>query len=203
MIIFIPKELTAGVLGVGIRLSIKGFIEEIFDAGQSQKIPMAGIMMSEQDNADLLHSNSSTSASGSGSGSGSTEPGKNPQGRVITDSDYELSESDEDYHMEDDDDPNESEVSKFIYSNDFKDRVKRLTKEETAEAINTIGFMKEEYEKSKVPAAEKQIEMLNEKETLCLERLEEILKEEEESNIKGKGKEEESNIKGKGKEKEN
>jgi hypothetical protein len=186
MVISIPKELIAGVLGVGIRLSIKGFIEEIFDASQSQKIPMTSF------------------ASGSGEPSGSTSGSaaeasnsleKKPEGRVITDSDYELSESDdypleEDDHLEEDD-PNESAVSKFIYSNDFKDRVNRLTKEEAAEAVNTIGFMKEDYEKSQVPAAKKQIEILNEKEALCLERLEKILKEEE-SNVKGKGKEKEN-----------
>jgi hypothetical protein len=188
MVISIPKELIAGVLGVGIRLSIKGFIEEIFDASQSQKIPMTSF------------------APGSGEPSGSTSSSaaeasnsleKKPEGRVITDSDYELSESD-DYPLEEndhleEDDPNESAVSKFIYSNDFKDRVNRLTKEEAAEAVNTIGFMKEDYEKSQVPAAKKQIEILNEKEALCLERLEKILKEEEEeSNVKGKGKEKEN-----------
>jgi hypothetical protein len=68
----IPKDLFAGFLAVGVRLAIKGIIEDIFDILLPiQKIPNTLAMMSGENNG-------SGSASGSGSGEPSSGGRKKP-----------------------------------------------------------------------------------------------------------------------------
>ena len=151
----------------------------------------------------------SSSASGSGTASNSVpgtsstaEPsnssGKKPEGRVITDSDFE-SESEKSWGgYSSDSDPNESEVSKLIYSSDFNARVSRLSKPELQDVISTIDFMKESYRQSKVPSANEQIKSLIQKEEICFKALDDKLREEnnhQKNDDKGKGKEKENNSK--------
>lgn len=113
-----------------------------------------------------------------------------PHKGVITEPDFEWeSESEADYKSDSDHD--ESEVSKFIYSPTFKERVNKATKEELVEALNVIEFSIKSYENHKeVPAYKEQISKLIEKENICKSALENIeqVKFLEEENSKGKGK---------------
>jgi hypothetical protein len=164
---------------------------------------------SSASNDPISPSNNIPSASGSASGSAEPSSSRDkpssvlkPQhGKgVITDSDYEW-ESDHSnggighgYYSDDSNSGKESEVSKFLNSHDFDDRVKRLSLEELSEALSTIDEEKSLYENSNVPSKNVQIAELNRKEALCLAEIEHKLLEtensaEKEVQDKGKGKE--------------
>jgi hypothetical protein len=128
-----------------------------------------------------------------GEASSDAQQPKKPESHkgVITESDYEW-ESEEEADYESDSDDDELEVSKFINSSQFEERVKKATKEELVEALNEIEFSIKSYENSKVPVAKEQISILTKKENLCKSALENKHIEEdkflEEENSKGKGK---------------
>ena len=155
-------------------------------------------------NDAISPSNNIPSASGSSSAEASSskaKPSWEPvDGKgVITDSDYEW-ESDHSnggighgYSSDDSISGKESDVSKFINSIDFEDRVKRANLDELSEALNTIDQAKSLYENSTVPSKHEQLALLEKKEALCLAEIEQKLIEMENSvekvEDKGKGKE--------------
>jgi hypothetical protein len=145
-----------------------------------------------------------------GEGPSNRENFSNKGPRIITDSDYESDESDKSDqkkgYQDDNDDPNEEDVSKFINQNTdtFKSTVNTLTNEELVETMNTIESMIDMHKSSNVPSSKEQIVILEEKLQSCIEQIESNMQESEDSpvnNTDNKGKDTENfNNKGKGKE---
>jgi hypothetical protein len=145
------------------------------------------------------------------SGESSSKPKPENTGRIISDSDYEF-ESDDNNETTNypenisESSDNETIESKILNENmsNFDARLSRLTNEELNNIANLADTVMDDYRSSGVPSAEKQIEILEEKQQKCYEQIEKNLQKEEEKPViepKGKGKEiaPEEDSKGKGK----
>jgi hypothetical protein len=102
----IPKDVLASVIGILIRLGLKGIIEDILaEWSPTQKMPISHVLMSEQNKGEGISGHSGSGISGpSDSGASETHPAgpsnyKKPVDdkgkRVITDSDFESGYSSE------------------------------------------------------------------------------------------------------------
>ncbi len=197
----ISKDLCAGIIGLFIRLGLKGIIEDLFaEWFPIQKIPNSLIMMSEQNKGNLDQEVSGPSGSG-GSGEPSGEPLNSSEkpvddkgGRVITDSDYEWDSDFEDDKFPEDDDSQqypESEANKLIYGP--TENIQRASKELLEETLKAADFIRKDYEKRCVeyPLLKAPLTDITRKQDLIIEELEKIEKGEREDIIKedkGKGK---------------
>jgi len=210
----------SGFLALILRLLLKGILDLIFETDVEYIMPGNNENYSFEEKRPLIFNKNSDSGSDQNSSSvpddnisssnnlpsssaeassSRDKPFDSKEGKgVVTDSDYEW-ESDNsnpaiyDYYSDDSNNDKESEVSKFINSRDFEDRVKRATLDELSEALNTIDKAKSLYENSTVPSKNEQIALLNKKEALCLAEIEHKLIELENTvekvQDKGKGKE--------------
>jgi hypothetical protein len=152
--------------------------------GDSSKAPeeTSGVASGSGASSDSEGGAPLASGSGTAEASGSTE-------RVITYSDYEydsgVSEyNPDDYNGEDYTEifkreqalaeaaSNESDVSKTINSDNFKENIKKLDTDKLEEVLNTIDYMKDNYYATKVPSAKEQIGILEIKEMQCIEEIE-------------------------------
>lgn len=73
----IPKDICAGIIGLFIRLGLKGIIEDIFaELFPTQKIPISHILMAEQDKGKGVSRPYGSGISGGSSGEPSGSSGQ-------------------------------------------------------------------------------------------------------------------------------
>lgn len=208
----IPKELSSGLVATGLRLSFKGIVEDVLahlDLLPTQKISNTLAMMSGENNDGAGPENGPAKGSGSASGSASAvEVGKNEDSDkkgVVTWNDYlwdSNSEADSNPKNNEGDENSENNdpdlINQLIYSGDFEKNIHECSKERIAECLDKLESMKNSYIRdiNKIPAAKEQISILERKESVAIQALENKLQEEEDNLTKVEDK-------GKGKEKEN
>jgi hypothetical protein len=177
------KTLFVEILGIPLTLNMDNS-----GAGDSSKVPeeASGVASGSGASSGSDSEGGAPLASGSGSGSGTAEASGSTE-RVITYSDYEYDSVSEynpdDYNGEDYTEifkkeqalaeaaSKESDVSKTINSDNFKENIKKLDTDKLEEVLNTIDYMKDNYYATKVPSAKEQIGILEIKEMQCIDEI--------------------------------
>lgn len=202
----IPKELSSGLVATGLRLSFKGIVEDVLahlDLLPTQKISNTLAMMSGENNDGAGPENGP--AKGSGSASAAEVDKSSDKKGVVTWNDYlwdSNSEADSNLKNNEGDENSENNdpdlINQLIYSGDFEKNIHECSKERIAECLDKLESMKNSYIRDidKIPAAKEQISILERKESVAIQALENKLQEEEDNLTKVEDK-------GKGKEKEN